>query len=326
MNYSSRLEIARHGFESVTLKLAQDYQRYKRVAEQPRHRDLRPPRHEDPRARPRAAREDHRLAARSSSRRPARCCASRTRPEAGQRPAPQPDRAGVLAAVDQSSVGAWRRGALDPSGDRLQRTPCAAAAARDSRRQLASRPGESSAALAGATASAPSSRRSSPARPSTRSAPGTSLAPYAAQRPPTRPSARAASSTRPRGSRGSARARADQPSVRRPPTRGRRPSAARRAAAPLERHPRRRRAPRASARRGRLALDRLDRAGAAVGARAATGRDHDAPGARPRSRGDRARRSRRARRLGVALGAPPASSPEVGATSATARARRSESA
>ena len=33
MNYSSRVEIARHGFESVTLKLAKDYQRYKEIAE-----------------------------------------------------------------------------------------------------------------------------------------------------------------------------------------------------------------------------------------------------------------------------------------------------
>jgi predicted acylesterase/phospholipase RssA len=33
MNYSSRLDIARHGFESVTLKLAQDYHRYKRICE-----------------------------------------------------------------------------------------------------------------------------------------------------------------------------------------------------------------------------------------------------------------------------------------------------
>lgn len=33
MNYSSRVEIARHGFESVTLKLAKDYQHYKEVAE-----------------------------------------------------------------------------------------------------------------------------------------------------------------------------------------------------------------------------------------------------------------------------------------------------
>jgi predicted acylesterase/phospholipase RssA len=33
MNYSSRIEIARHGFESVTIKLAQDYHRYKRICE-----------------------------------------------------------------------------------------------------------------------------------------------------------------------------------------------------------------------------------------------------------------------------------------------------
>jgi predicted acylesterase/phospholipase RssA len=33
MNYSSRIEIARHGFESVTLKLAKDYQHYKRICE-----------------------------------------------------------------------------------------------------------------------------------------------------------------------------------------------------------------------------------------------------------------------------------------------------
>ena len=33
MNYSSRIEIARHGFESVTLRLAQDYQHYKQICE-----------------------------------------------------------------------------------------------------------------------------------------------------------------------------------------------------------------------------------------------------------------------------------------------------
>jgi hypothetical protein len=31
MSYASQLEIARHGFESVTLKLATDYQRFKRI-------------------------------------------------------------------------------------------------------------------------------------------------------------------------------------------------------------------------------------------------------------------------------------------------------
>ena len=33
MNYSSRIEIARHGFESVTLRLAQDYRHYKQICE-----------------------------------------------------------------------------------------------------------------------------------------------------------------------------------------------------------------------------------------------------------------------------------------------------
>jgi NTE family protein len=32
LNYASRVEIARHGFESVTLQLAHDYQRFKRIA------------------------------------------------------------------------------------------------------------------------------------------------------------------------------------------------------------------------------------------------------------------------------------------------------
>src|SRR5207302_11352038 len=31
MNYTSRVDIARHGFQSVTLKLANDYARFKRV-------------------------------------------------------------------------------------------------------------------------------------------------------------------------------------------------------------------------------------------------------------------------------------------------------
>ncbi len=33
MDYSRRLKIARHGFESVTATLAQDYDRYKEIAE-----------------------------------------------------------------------------------------------------------------------------------------------------------------------------------------------------------------------------------------------------------------------------------------------------
>jgi siroheme synthase (precorrin-2 oxidase/ferrochelatase) len=33
LDYSARLEIAKHGFESVTLRLARDYDRYKSIAE-----------------------------------------------------------------------------------------------------------------------------------------------------------------------------------------------------------------------------------------------------------------------------------------------------
>jgi hypothetical protein len=33
MNYTSRVAIARHGFQSVTLKLANDYPRFKRICE-----------------------------------------------------------------------------------------------------------------------------------------------------------------------------------------------------------------------------------------------------------------------------------------------------
>ena len=32
LDYKARLEIAKHGFESVTLKLARDYDRYKEIA------------------------------------------------------------------------------------------------------------------------------------------------------------------------------------------------------------------------------------------------------------------------------------------------------
>jgi NTE family protein len=33
MNFTSRIDIARHGFESVTLKLSEDYDRYRRICE-----------------------------------------------------------------------------------------------------------------------------------------------------------------------------------------------------------------------------------------------------------------------------------------------------
>ena len=33
MDYKARLQIAKHGFESVTLRLARDYDRYREIAE-----------------------------------------------------------------------------------------------------------------------------------------------------------------------------------------------------------------------------------------------------------------------------------------------------
>ena len=87
MDYSRRLKIARHGFESVTATLAQDYDRYKEIAE--RHGleisgaasaawSSAPPRRSPSRPRPGAA---------SSSRPPRPCCASPAKP-------PEPARAG----------------------------------------------------------------------------------------------------------------------------------------------------------------------------------------------------------------------------------------
>ena len=80
LNYTSRLDIARHGFESVTVKLASDYEDLREVAK--RHgieisatRVRKVVRHFEARRRRRAR------GAGSSSRRPARCCASPRRTE-----------------------------------------------------------------------------------------------------------------------------------------------------------------------------------------------------------------------------------------------------
>ena len=76
LDYSARLQIAKHGFESVTVTLARDYQRYKEIAA--RHgieisarrvrRSSTPSRRRRRGSPPGAA---------CSSRRPARCCVSR---------------------------------------------------------------------------------------------------------------------------------------------------------------------------------------------------------------------------------------------------------
>ena len=62
MNYTSRVDIARHGFQSVTLKLAQDYRRFKRDLRASRDRDLRDARAQGRQALRSRAREDPRVA------------------------------------------------------------------------------------------------------------------------------------------------------------------------------------------------------------------------------------------------------------------------
>ena len=94
MNYSSRVEVARHGFQSVTTQLAFGYPRFLRDLQAPRHRDLgdaRAPGDEALRGRggpdarlaqdPRA--DDRRAAA---ARWPKRPTAERGRPSLGPRP------------------------------------------------------------------------------------------------------------------------------------------------------------------------------------------------------------------------------------------------
>ena len=78
MNYTSRVDIARHGFQSVTLKLAHDYPRFKRICA--RHGidiSARGCARWSSTSRPSARRPAR--GERSSSRRPRRCCASRLR-------------------------------------------------------------------------------------------------------------------------------------------------------------------------------------------------------------------------------------------------------
>ena len=62
MNFTKRVEIARHGFQSVTLKLAEDYDDFQRRLRAPRHRDLRHARAQGRQALRRRAGEDAGLA------------------------------------------------------------------------------------------------------------------------------------------------------------------------------------------------------------------------------------------------------------------------
>ena len=88
LNYTSRLDIARHGFESVTVKLASDYEDLREVAQ--RHgieisatRVRKVVQHFE------AEKEKRAPGAGSSSRRPARCCASRPRTSAADQASPR---------------------------------------------------------------------------------------------------------------------------------------------------------------------------------------------------------------------------------------------
>ena len=80
MNYSSRLDIARHGFESVTMRLAQDYRHYKQICE--KHGiEISARRVTRSCARPRSSARRRPPGAGSSSRRPARCFGSPATPD-----------------------------------------------------------------------------------------------------------------------------------------------------------------------------------------------------------------------------------------------------
>ena len=63
LNYASRLDVARHGFQSVTVRLANDYDELREVCAAPRHRDLRHARAQGRAPLRRREGEDARLAA-----------------------------------------------------------------------------------------------------------------------------------------------------------------------------------------------------------------------------------------------------------------------
>ena len=58
LNFTSRVGIARHGFESVTLQLTQDYQRLQPITARHGTRDLAQPRRQGGQALRRRARDD----------------------------------------------------------------------------------------------------------------------------------------------------------------------------------------------------------------------------------------------------------------------------
>ena len=105
LNYTKRLEIARHGFESVTLRLAKDYDAAPHDLREARHRDLRHPRAQGAQAHGARAREDARLAprARADHRSVAPAVGLRKRASA---PWPAPRAVGSGAALARSTARA----------------------------------------------------------------------------------------------------------------------------------------------------------------------------------------------------------------------------
>ena len=135
LDYRARLQIAKHGFESVTLKLARDYDRYKAIAERHgidisarrvRHVLDQVERDRGPSSRPGGA---------FSSRRRRRCCAPRRPPRPTSRPPkptperhsssadPHPALDAELAPVDEIGDRPYLRLALAAQQLRLDAVP-----------------------------------------------------------------------------------------------------------------------------------------------------------------------------------------------------------
>ena len=107
MNFASRVDIARHGFQSVTLKLAEDYAHFQQVAK--RHGiEISATRVRKVVKHFAAERSARAPGARSSSRPPARCCASRG--DSGSEPR-------SVAPSASSSAGRGGRSPARPHGD-----------------------------------------------------------------------------------------------------------------------------------------------------------------------------------------------------------------
>ena len=117
MNFTKRVDIARHGFESVTIQLAKDYDRAAGGLRQARHRDLGDARAQGgPQASPRSASAPP-AGAGSSSRRPARCSGSRKRLSPSSRGrARGPRRSRSVAPLFRIEIRTWSSAPSGPPG------------------------------------------------------------------------------------------------------------------------------------------------------------------------------------------------------------------